>query len=300
LTYRTSDFDYVLPPEQAAFPLHYHLGNEEMLVVIEGAPSLRTPDGERELKRGEVAEGLQPPTPEEIGPVRSRVEKAQGEGGQRRCFSTGGNESEAGASARHDERGDARPREGDMGREVPPEGGVEDRAAEVLRRRPDAPQPREIEKHRRRTGGLDPRRELACEVEKRRLGGKNAGSMDSSEHRALSTDGGELEGRGARGKSAGARLGAQGPQQAARAGLSRPARSGGMERQRRTAGAVGHVGVRHEDEGAGSVLDHALEADPRRPRQTPDLVERHARKVQDDPLEKPRAEKGGHGRYSRG
>ena len=45
---------FALPPEQAAFPLHYHLGNEEMLIVIDGSPSLRTPDGERQLERGEV------------------------------------------------------------------------------------------------------------------------------------------------------------------------------------------------------------------------------------------------------
>jgi uncharacterized cupin superfamily protein len=45
---------FELPPGEALFPLHYHLGNEELLVVIEGAPSLRTLDGERELERGEV------------------------------------------------------------------------------------------------------------------------------------------------------------------------------------------------------------------------------------------------------
>ncbi|HEX8689052.1 MAG TPA: cupin domain-containing protein [Solirubrobacterales bacterium] len=45
---------YRLPPGEAAFPMHYHLGNEELLIVVEGAPSLRTPDGERVLERGEV------------------------------------------------------------------------------------------------------------------------------------------------------------------------------------------------------------------------------------------------------
>jgi uncharacterized cupin superfamily protein len=45
---------FSLPPGEALFPLHYHLGNEEMLIVIDGAPSLRTPDGERGLDRGEV------------------------------------------------------------------------------------------------------------------------------------------------------------------------------------------------------------------------------------------------------
>jgi uncharacterized cupin superfamily protein len=45
---------FELAPGCAAFPMHYHLGNEEMLIVIAGRPSLRTPDGERELATGEV------------------------------------------------------------------------------------------------------------------------------------------------------------------------------------------------------------------------------------------------------
>jgi uncharacterized cupin superfamily protein len=45
---------YELAPGSAAFPLHYHLGNEELLVVVSGTPALRTPRGERELGQGEV------------------------------------------------------------------------------------------------------------------------------------------------------------------------------------------------------------------------------------------------------
>ena len=45
---------FALPPGQAALPMHYHLGNEEMLLVISGTPSLRTLDRERELRMGEV------------------------------------------------------------------------------------------------------------------------------------------------------------------------------------------------------------------------------------------------------
>jgi uncharacterized cupin superfamily protein len=45
---------FELEPGQAAFPLHFHLGNEEMLVVLRGTPSLRTPDGERVLEAGEL------------------------------------------------------------------------------------------------------------------------------------------------------------------------------------------------------------------------------------------------------
>ena len=45
---------YELEPGSAPFPLHYHHSNEELLVVVTGRPSLRTPDGERELATGEV------------------------------------------------------------------------------------------------------------------------------------------------------------------------------------------------------------------------------------------------------
>jgi len=45
---------FALAPGEAVYPLHYHLGNEELLLVIDGSPSLRTADGERLLERGEV------------------------------------------------------------------------------------------------------------------------------------------------------------------------------------------------------------------------------------------------------
>jgi uncharacterized cupin superfamily protein len=45
---------FELAPGSAAFPMHYHLGNEELLIVIDGRPALRTPEGERELQPGEV------------------------------------------------------------------------------------------------------------------------------------------------------------------------------------------------------------------------------------------------------
>lgn len=44
---------YALPPGQTTFPYHYELGNDELLVVVTGRPTLRTPDGERELKPGD-------------------------------------------------------------------------------------------------------------------------------------------------------------------------------------------------------------------------------------------------------
>jgi uncharacterized cupin superfamily protein len=45
---------FELPPGTAPFPYHGHFGNEEMLVVLQGRPSLRTPEGWRELDDGEV------------------------------------------------------------------------------------------------------------------------------------------------------------------------------------------------------------------------------------------------------
>jgi uncharacterized cupin superfamily protein len=45
---------FELEPGSAAFPLHYHLGNEEMLIVLSGETVLRSLDGERALAEGEL------------------------------------------------------------------------------------------------------------------------------------------------------------------------------------------------------------------------------------------------------
>jgi uncharacterized cupin superfamily protein len=45
---------FELPPDAESFPLHIHYANEELLVVVAGAPTLRTLDAERRLKAGEV------------------------------------------------------------------------------------------------------------------------------------------------------------------------------------------------------------------------------------------------------
>jgi uncharacterized cupin superfamily protein len=45
---------YELAPGQRLFPYHFHMANEEMLVVLAGRPHLRTPDGWRELEEGSV------------------------------------------------------------------------------------------------------------------------------------------------------------------------------------------------------------------------------------------------------
>ena len=45
---------YEVEPGQATVPYHWHAGNEELLIVLRGRPSLRTPEGWRELTEGEV------------------------------------------------------------------------------------------------------------------------------------------------------------------------------------------------------------------------------------------------------
>lgn len=49
---------FELPPGEAAYPYHWHLGEEELIVVLTGTPSLRTPEGWRELEQGEVVSFL--------------------------------------------------------------------------------------------------------------------------------------------------------------------------------------------------------------------------------------------------
>ena len=43
-----------VPPGEAAYPYHFHYSDEELVIVLSGRPSLRTPEGERELKEGEA------------------------------------------------------------------------------------------------------------------------------------------------------------------------------------------------------------------------------------------------------
>jgi uncharacterized cupin superfamily protein len=45
---------YDLVPGERTFPYHFHHGNEEWLLVLDGAPTIRTPAGERTLRRGDV------------------------------------------------------------------------------------------------------------------------------------------------------------------------------------------------------------------------------------------------------
>ena len=46
---------FELPPGQSVCPYHYENGEEEWIVVLTGRPTLRTPDGERELRPWDCA-----------------------------------------------------------------------------------------------------------------------------------------------------------------------------------------------------------------------------------------------------
>ena len=46
---------YELPPGQAVCPYHYEYGEEEWLLVLEGRPSVRTPDGTERLEPLDMA-----------------------------------------------------------------------------------------------------------------------------------------------------------------------------------------------------------------------------------------------------
>jgi uncharacterized cupin superfamily protein len=60
---------YELPPGQAVCPYHYEIGEEEWLLVLEGNPTLRTPEGSERLARWDVA--FFPPGPEGAHGIRN-------------------------------------------------------------------------------------------------------------------------------------------------------------------------------------------------------------------------------------
>src|SRR5687767_9516567 len=45
---------YELPPGERTWPYHYEYGCEEWVIAVSGRPTLRGPDGERELSPGEL------------------------------------------------------------------------------------------------------------------------------------------------------------------------------------------------------------------------------------------------------
>jgi uncharacterized cupin superfamily protein len=46
---------YELEPGDRLWPYHTHHANEEWIIVLRGRPTLRTPEGEQELSKGDVA-----------------------------------------------------------------------------------------------------------------------------------------------------------------------------------------------------------------------------------------------------
>ena len=52
---RTGASVYELPPGQAVCPYHYEYGEEEWVLVLQGRPTLRTPDGSERLEPFDVA-----------------------------------------------------------------------------------------------------------------------------------------------------------------------------------------------------------------------------------------------------
>ena len=45
---------YEIPPMKSNYPYHYHITNTEVFYIIEGQGILRTPDGDKMLKRGDL------------------------------------------------------------------------------------------------------------------------------------------------------------------------------------------------------------------------------------------------------
>jgi uncharacterized cupin superfamily protein len=45
---------YEIAPGRKGFPYHWEAAKEEWLIVLEGTPTVRTPDGEQELRPGDV------------------------------------------------------------------------------------------------------------------------------------------------------------------------------------------------------------------------------------------------------
>lgn len=53
-TERVGLSQFELPPGETAYPYHWHHVDEEIVIVLAGRPTLRMPDGERELEPGEI------------------------------------------------------------------------------------------------------------------------------------------------------------------------------------------------------------------------------------------------------
>ena len=64
---------YELQPGERTFPYHYEYGAEEWLLVIAGRPTLRDPDGEHELRPGDLV--CFPEGPEGAHQLRNATEE---------------------------------------------------------------------------------------------------------------------------------------------------------------------------------------------------------------------------------
>jgi uncharacterized cupin superfamily protein len=64
---------YELPPGQAVCPYHYECGEEEWLLVLEGSPTLRHPQGSEQLEPWDVV--FFPKGPEGAHGIRNETEK---------------------------------------------------------------------------------------------------------------------------------------------------------------------------------------------------------------------------------
>ena len=64
---------YELPPGQAICPYHYEYGEEEWLLVLEGRPTLRTPEGEEEIGPWEMV--FFPTGPDGAHSVRNKTDE---------------------------------------------------------------------------------------------------------------------------------------------------------------------------------------------------------------------------------
>ncbi len=68
---RTGTSIYELPPGQALCPYHYEWAEEEWLVVLEGRPTLREPDGTTELEPWDIV--CFPPGPQGAHGLRNET-----------------------------------------------------------------------------------------------------------------------------------------------------------------------------------------------------------------------------------
>jgi len=64
---------YEIPPGKQSFPYHYEYGAEEWLLCVGGRPTLRSPEGEQELRPGDLV--CFPEGPEGAHQVLNRTEE---------------------------------------------------------------------------------------------------------------------------------------------------------------------------------------------------------------------------------